>query len=723
MASSSAQRKRYKGIICPQLLKSYSYLRQPETEEQMYELTWSDYHDMKHALDGKPIRVAHNEYGVGQIMRNWATEDGQWWVEFELDEGDPSADFMKRQVDSGTLNALSLKHHHIDKDPYEVSLVFEPGRDGSTILLDAPEKTSEYKDASTAFRAVGATRDVVIKAAKGAMQNVVFRDGPSEKAKQADLHIISAAGGSSGLAALEHAEQIIAREQQQAAEASKKFDETRKALDLAKQRETRAQQHQKMETDGQNPAPTQAPAQGYALPPRIPSAGEQMKLQVDGQVNHAAQGGGGTLAMEEEDPTHSLPAGQQMQKQVDRQIPQPQPGTVAAAGGTFAEFLAHKKAAAEAKPAPEAQTPSTPKHRTGDPDVDAILDNPHVDEATKGRLISSMERKQAEKDKLANELKLHSAKTDEANSKWRQTWADTTLAFQQMMLRKWDPEAAKKLQEDALSGKMDDQINTKQAQNEVAAMKQAMKMVRSTQTVAKNMSAELEARAAALGRSLGTDVPAGVAHSFSSSGATPSRALVAAGRGTTPFVVPNPSEEDEEEEDEGMGLGMPKQFKKPEGPNPVVAAGKGGVRPGTGFGHASGNGGDMFAPWNVRLEASYRRGAISETSARKLLVPEKLPSNHPVVISAGKGGLGAMPKVSYTDQKGYDMSWTPGLSGEYFHPDALALVLGDGSDVPHDFELYPEDPEGGDGTDKGGAFPGQRSSRKRVKPSSVSFGA
>lgn len=153
---------------------------------------------------------------------------------------------------------------------------------------------------------------------------------------------------------------------------------------------------------------------------------------------------------------------------------------------------------------------------------------------------------------------------------------------------------------------------------------------------------------------------------------------------------------------------MPSEFRRPK---EVVAASK------SSFGHASGSRyeGDVFAPWNARLEYAYRSKAINQLAAKSLQVPESLPASHPVVISASKGGIGAAPKAVVQDAKGQDEGWCAGLNASYFHPDALSLVIGDGKDVSHDFTLYPEDPEGSHGADLGGVSRGSTSSRKRLK--------
>lgn len=651
------------GIICPRLLDKYTYLEVPRTEEQCYELTWDDFRKMSPKLDGKPLCSMHGDIPVGKITRNWTTSDGKWWIDFEIDEGQLAGFDMSKQVEAGTLNALSLKHHHGEKEPYEVSLVFEPARDGSMILRDGTKNPESYK-ASGATPVQGWTRETVIQAARGSMAHIRLHNDADSKHKS-DLSFVSAGAG--GLQSLEHAEALIAREQQKASDAAKQAEDARKAIEVAKRREANAQQHKQMDSGRKDE---------LSLPQQIPSAGDQMRMQVESQVQHAA-GGGGSMAMPMDEGDDHSAASAQLQQQVDRQ-------TVAASAGGAAP---------------------PPKRITGDADVDAILHDPSVSAGVKERLIASMEKRHAEEKKWKQEAETAKAAHEKEKSQFRENYIAHTVAFQKAMLAKFDPQAADDMAKRARSGALDDHIMSPAGQMEIAAQKSALKMARKTQQVEQSMSEELLARAQALGKSLGDGAPPGVAHSFAPSSYG---GVVAAGRGSMKMQ--------EEDEDEGMGLGMPKEFKKPSGKDDkqVIEAGK--IRSGTGFGQSAGKGG-IFASWNQRVEESFRRNAIDQMAARSLMVPGSLPASHPVVISAGKGGIGSMPKSSATDEKGGDDSWCAGLGPDYFHPDALKLVVGDGSDVPHDFTLFPEDPDG-TGMDLGGASKGSTSSRKRVKFSS-----
>lgn len=695
------KRKTYEGVICPKILDNYTYLSVPRTEEQCYELTWDDFRAMSGKLDGKPLCSVHGDIPVGKIKRNWATGDGQWCVEFEIDDESLVGYDMATQVDGGTLNSLSLKHHHGQKEPYEVSLVYDPGRPGSDIIRDGTKKGPNYKAPETGTQQ-GWTRDTVIAAAKGAMAHIRLHNDQDDK-KQSDFSIVKANAGGN-LSQLEAAEALIAREQKAAQDAVKKTEDARKAIDLAKRREMNAQQHKQMDQPRkpQETTPMQMDTGddgSIALPEQIPSAGDQVRAQVESQVNAAQQQQGGSLAMtdEDEDMGHSQPTGQQIQKQINRQIP---------SGRGLVQAGAQQQ---------------QPERITGDPDVDAVLSNPSVAQNVKESLIASMEKRRAEETKMKKEIeaaKAHSSKAEKALQEYRENYVATNMAFQQKVLGQFDKQGFQEMADKARSGEMDDFIMSKATQGTIAAQKKALKRFTKSDKTQETMSMELLARARALDQSLGGGNSSGIAHSFSSS-SHGDRRVVAAGR--KPSRVPsNPyaevEPEDDEDDDETMGLGMPSEFKKPakrsgkDSKEEVISAGKsyggGGGSSRSSFGHSGST--EEFQPWNVRLEASLRRKAIDRMAAQSLYVPETLPKDHPVVISASKGGLGfTLPKTA-VDHKGCPPP-------EYFHPDTLALVIGDGSDVTDQFTLFPEDPEHANGEDLGGGNVGSRSSRKRSK--------
>jgi hypothetical protein len=655
MAQEKKGKQIYCGVICPKLLDKYTYLDVPRTEEQCYELTWADFREMSDKLNGKPLCAMHGSVPVGKIVSNWATGTGQWQVKFEVDTDSLAGYDMSQQVAAGTLNALSLKHHHGDKEPYEVSLVFEPARDGSVILRDGSKNTESYKAANGA-PVQGWSRETVIQAAKGSMTHIRLHNEQDDKTKKSDFTVVSAGGGS--LAALETAEALIAREQQMAANAAKQAEDARQAIEVAKRREMNAQQHKQLDAARKDAAPMQT--EGLAMPAQIPSAGEQMRTQVESQIKGQQQPPNDpmTLAMDQEEDVAAAP------KQAPQRI-------------------------------------------TGDPDVDAILNDPSVSQQVKERLIVSMEKRRAEETKLRKDAEAARAAHEQEKAQFRENYIKTNVAFQQMMLGKLDPKAADDLAQRARSGALDEHIMSPAGKMEVAAQKRAVKLARQNQTTSQSLSQELLNRARALDQSLGGGTPPGVAHSFSSSSYGDTRVVTAGLRGP-PVQV----DEEEDDDDDTMGLGMPKEFKKPG----VVAAGK---QQKQSFGHASGSsyGGSIYAPWNTRLEDAWRRQAIGEMTARKLVAPDKLHPSHPVVVSAAKGGLGAELKDTVHDEKGAGSGWAPGLTKEYFHPDTLAALIGDGSEVPDEFTLPPEDPEHARGQDLGGVVKGATSSRKRFKMS------
>lgn len=736
----------YVGIICPRLLHKYTWVGEPETEEQAYELTFDDFNEMSPLLNGKPMRSQHGNVPVGKIVRNWE-EDGAWKVEFELEDDSLAGHDMVSQVNGKLINSLSLKHHRIDREPYEVSLVYEPGRPGSDILRDPSKNGDQYKVPTPGVLPVGLRRDAVIAAAKGSMSHVHFHDGKSAQDQAPAFTVVQGGAGgasSSGLDALRMAEELIQREQQKAVEA-------RKAIELAKQREMRAQQHLKMDSESTGGAPSSAPPAAAPAPqqPQMPSTGSQMQMQVDSQVN--AQGGSLSMPVEEGEPTHALPIGQQIQKQIERQIPGGNPLIAAGATSEFAEFLAHKAAKAAAaksaaaavggvpkdvamQPETAAAPPVQPEKLTGDPAIDAVLQNPNIPLADRKRLLESMERRVAEEAKLKAASEAAHTKAEQADQMikdYRENYIQTDMAFKKMMLErnggKFDEQAFNQFAQQTRAGQLDGFITSPAGQQHIAAAKGALQLAKKTTRAEEQMSAELLNRARALGQSMGGGAAPGVAHSFSATSfgeprfaappvlaasrppAGPSYGAPAGGYGSG-FTFPSSSmsTDDDDEGHKGMGLGIPAELQKPA---PVVAAAK------TSFGHASGSqyNRDPLAPWNTRLQAHYHAKALSALDAQALYVPGQLPKNHPVVISASKGGLGAAPSRTASDAKGGDQSWMPGLTAEYFHPDTLAMVIGDGRDVPHDFELLPEDEHGGSGVDLGGVMPGTTSSRKKRK--------
>lgn len=758
----------YEGVICNGLRDKRTYVGVPRTEAQFYELTYEDFHSLSPKLNGKPLRAVHGSVDFGRVKRNWATADHKWMVELELDASKLVGEHMLAQIEAGLMNSLSLHHNHDPDDPsgheaIEVSLCETPAREGSLLLRETTKKDPQYKAAS-ATHVKGWSRKAVVQASKSSALMFHLNDPVEKEIKQPTLQVHNVS--QDAMAALQYAEKIIAEQEAKARQAAQQAADARNAIQMSQRREKNAQQHKQLETprsdmetgaDGAGagsgaapdpsaaaaaaptpvPTPTPTPQAAFGdpslLPPQIPSPGDQMRMQLDAQLAAQNPRKEKTLEMPtDDDAAPAIPP---------RQMPQHGGAAVAASGGPTGS-------APVAPPGKVLLDPAKPI--TGNPVVDDVLRNPHIDDATRQRLIEAEEKRKAhtsELEKTNAALRMESEKTRQAVEELRNNYLRVDTAFKQSFLENNDPVRFKKLQSELAErvhrGELDQEIFSDEGKAKVEAQKQSLKMLNLAKKQQGVMSSELYNRALRLQNAHGADRPAHLAHSFSASsfgdpkqGSVPVAAQRPPAGGFTAMGLGGDDEVDDRYAGQ-MGLGMPPQFRHGKDAAPARETGEdpnfparhmfsvaasAGQAPA--FNYASGSEDKTpWAPWNVRLRAALEAKAIDEATFKELKVA-KLDKSHPLSVQASKGGFGAGLAVSAEDKHGNDDSWCPGLGPDTFFPGTLMVLHGDGSDPGWEVpigKLNPQDPDWAKGRDLGGANPrelgGGHSYRKRVKMS------
>lgn len=130
---------------------------QPEADDETFAFTKEE--SVNLSLAGKPVLLEHDKHmEVGNILRDWTSDDGSKWVLGKLKDEGLYAKFAKYSVDKtpfgdGYYKGLSLQHVCTQyasgkntKEGVEVSLVVEPRRNDCHIaFLDRNEEPNEHE--------------------------------------------------------------------------------------------------------------------------------------------------------------------------------------------------------------------------------------------------------------------------------------------------------------------------------------------------------------------------------------------------------------------------------------------------------------------------------------------------------------------------------------------------------------------------------------------------
>lgn len=150
----------YTGIIVLQPKERHSYEgREPQTEEEYYEMTFSETDRVIREAYGVPIHIEHlgEQTRVGHVVQAGYDASRRVCVRFELDKG-RDADVARNLIQAGYLRGLSLSHVRETSQPIEISLCFRGARPGTGIVACDNAETTVAARKRPAPEVVQATR-------------------------------------------------------------------------------------------------------------------------------------------------------------------------------------------------------------------------------------------------------------------------------------------------------------------------------------------------------------------------------------------------------------------------------------------------------------------------------------------------------------------------------------------------------------------------------------
>jgi hypothetical protein len=135
----------YTGVIVLEPKQQHSYHgRQPETDDEYFEMTLAETDEIIRKARGVPIHVEHlgEPTRVGQVIEAGYDVNRRVCVRFELDTS-ADARIVRNWIQAGFLRGLSLAHVRETSQPVEISLCFRGARPGTGIIAyDAPSETT-----------------------------------------------------------------------------------------------------------------------------------------------------------------------------------------------------------------------------------------------------------------------------------------------------------------------------------------------------------------------------------------------------------------------------------------------------------------------------------------------------------------------------------------------------------------------------------------------------
>lgn len=136
----------YTGVIVLEPKERHSYEgRDPQTDEEYYEMTFAETDRVIREAHGIPIHIEHmgEQTRVGHVVQAGYDASRRVCVRFELDKG-RDAEVARNLIQAGYLRGLSLAHVRETAQPIEISLCFRGARPGTGIIAcdTTPETTS-----------------------------------------------------------------------------------------------------------------------------------------------------------------------------------------------------------------------------------------------------------------------------------------------------------------------------------------------------------------------------------------------------------------------------------------------------------------------------------------------------------------------------------------------------------------------------------------------------
>ena len=157
----------YTGVIVLEPKQRHSYHgREPETDEEYFEMTVAETDEVIRRAQGVPIHVEHlgEQTRVGHVIEAGYDSQRRVCVRFELDKT-KDAEGVRAWIRDGFLRGLSLAHIRETSQPVEISLCFKGARPGTGIIAyDEPsraETTCAARKQSTPAMVQPSTHQVV----------------------------------------------------------------------------------------------------------------------------------------------------------------------------------------------------------------------------------------------------------------------------------------------------------------------------------------------------------------------------------------------------------------------------------------------------------------------------------------------------------------------------------------------------------------------------------
>lgn len=157
----------YTGIIVLEPKERHSYEgREPQTDEEYYEMTFDETDRIIRDACGVPIHIEHlgEQTCVGHVVQAGYDASRRVCVRFELGKG-RDADVARNLIQAGYLRGLSLSHVRETSQPIEISLCFRGARPGTGIIACAETTTAARKQPGTnVVQASARPRSLIVQA-------------------------------------------------------------------------------------------------------------------------------------------------------------------------------------------------------------------------------------------------------------------------------------------------------------------------------------------------------------------------------------------------------------------------------------------------------------------------------------------------------------------------------------------------------------------------------
>ena len=140
---STPKRRHYKGCIAFKPPRTLSYVGEPNTREQLYEISQQQLQVMFEKMKGLPLCTEHNDSAIGTVTRAYFDVEGSAMVDFELFDNEIGASAAEL-IGQNIMRGLSLKHNRLTNEPLEVSLCYQGARP-NTWIVEASSLNSAKK--------------------------------------------------------------------------------------------------------------------------------------------------------------------------------------------------------------------------------------------------------------------------------------------------------------------------------------------------------------------------------------------------------------------------------------------------------------------------------------------------------------------------------------------------------------------------------------------------